>query len=84
MMWFVSNFNVDWSSKLNKDLDKAVAIATDPIRLSNLIWIWFSCKNLPNMDNISKTDAFIVLFEAQNGKLQEIGWTEVVTDCLDP
>ena len=69
---------------MNWDLDKAVAMATDSIRLSNLIKLWFSCKNLPNTDMMSKTDAFIVLFENDNGKMIEIGRTDVIADNLNP
>lgn len=48
----------------------------------------FSCENLPNLDALSKTDAFIILYELKssgNRVLKQMkGRTETIWDSLNP
>jgi Ca2+-dependent lipid-binding protein len=44
----------------------------------------FSCSNLPNMDVMSKTDAFVVIYLQNSQGIIELGRTEVVYDNLNP
>ncbi|KAK8812241.1 hypothetical protein WA158_007475 [Blastocystis sp. Blastoise] len=43
-----------------------------------------SCNNLPKLDKLSESDAFVVVYEEKNGQYVEIGRTEVVVDCKSP
>jgi len=45
------------------DLDKAVDLVMGSDHVSSRIKLKFSCKDLPNMDYASLTDAFIVVYE---------------------
>lgn len=43
-----------------------------------------SCKDLPNLDKKSKSDAFCVIWELKKNQKQKRGQTEVVLNSLDP
>ena len=59
-------------------------MVTDQARLSNVISLWISCSNLPNVDYGSLTDGFIVIFENTSQGKKEIGRTEIVANSLNP
>eukprot|EP00055_Hartaetosiga_balthica_P015208 m.88312 g.88312 ORF g.88312 m.88312 type:complete len:529 (+) comp8805_c0_seq3:22-1608(+) len=43
------------------------------------------CSNLPRMDVMSKSDPFVVIFQAfEGGQERELGRTEVIKDCHEP
>ena len=54
--------------------------------LSYSLELHFSCKSLPNLDVMSKTDPLCVLYERDPRTLQwmERGRTEMVKDALNP
>ena len=54
--------------------------------LSNILQIHLSCKNLPNLDLLSKTDPIAIVYERSNktNDWVEKGRTEMIKDCLDP
>ena len=79
-----SNLELVGNPNMNKDLDRAVNMVTDSVRLSSSILLRFSCEKLPNMDYFSLTDAFLMLSELKKGQWVEVGRTEVVKDCLEP
>ena len=51
---------------------------TTPIMLS------FECRDLPNLDVMTKTDSFIVLSVFEAGGWVQIGRTEVIYNSLNP
>ena len=71
--------------QINNDLDKAVDLVIDSGHLSNRLLLKFKCENLPNMDFLSKTDWFLVLYElSSQQKWTEVGRTEIIEDNLNP
>lgn len=72
--------------QLNTDLDKAVDLAMGPGNMYHRLYLKFACQKLPNMDYLSKTDAFLVLFEkdSQSKGWTECGRTEICEDNLNP
>lgn len=68
------------------DLDAAVLAATNFSGggLSNKLSIGFKCENLPNMDTMSYSDPFCVLFKQAGNMWQQIGKTEIIHDNLNP
>lgn len=71
--------------QMNNDLDKAVDLVIDTGHLSNRLKLKFECSKLPNMDFLSKTDCFLVLYELSSEKKWiEVGRTEIIEDNLDP
>ena len=53
-------------------------------RFSNKLSIGFKCENLPNMDTMSYSDPFCVLFKQSGNMWQQIGKTEIIHDNLNP
>lgn len=43
-----------------------------------------SCKNLPNLDMFSRTDAMAILQEKKGTMWREVGTTEIIMDSLNP
>jgi hypothetical protein len=57
--------------------------------LKSKVSLRFKCTNLANKDKVSKTDAFVVLFQEFKNKNREstklkIGRTEMIADTLNP
>lgn len=46
--------------------------------------LYFSCRNLKNMDSLSKSDPQLILYEMKNNRWEQIGKTEVIKDNLNP
>lgn len=46
--------------------------------------LYFSCKNLRDKDNFTKSDPILKLFLIQNGQTELIGKTETLKNTLDP
>lgn len=52
---------------------------------SEKIELYFSCRNLPNLDLFSKTDAKVLLhLKGMNGNYTKIGETEIIYNNLNP
>ena len=68
------------------DIDAAVLAATNFSGggLSNKLSIGFKCENLPNMDTMSYSDPFCVMYKQQGRMWQRIGQTEIIHDNLNP
>ena len=52
--------------------------------LKTKISLSFEGINLPNMDEGSKTDAFVILYQINGNHKTKLGQTEVVADSLNP
>ena len=68
------------------DIDAAVLAATNfgGSGLSNKLSIGFKCENLPNMDTMSYSDPFVVMYKQVGNVWQKLGQTEVIHDNLNP
>jgi len=68
------------------DIDAAVLAATNFSGggLSNKLEIGFKCEELPNMDTLSESDPFVVMYKQSGNLWQKLGTTEVIHDTLNP
>ena len=68
------------------DIDAAVLAATNfgGGGLSNKLQISFKAENLPNMDTMSLSDPFVVMFKKSGNIWQKLGQTEIIHDTLNP
>ena len=72
---------------LGKDINDAVLAATQFGQRGGLrqqVKLSFSCKDLPNMDVMSRSDPFCILYKMVNKRWQKIDRTEVIHDNLNP
>ena len=68
------------------DIDAAVLAATNFSQggMVQRLEIAISCENLPNMDTMSQSDPFAVIYKQQGRMWQKLGMTEVIHDNLNP
>lgn len=68
------------------DIDAAVLAATNFSGggLSNKLQIGFKCEELPNMDTMSYSDPFVVMYKQTGNLWQQLGKTETIHDNLNP
>ncbi|CAI2361935.1 unnamed protein product [Moneuplotes crassus] len=79
------DYQIEEYAKINDDINKAVNLVMDDGHLSSKLLLRFKCQNLPNMDFMSLTDAFLVLYENKRGSnWEEVGRTEIIEDSLNP
>jgi flagellar basal body rod protein FlgC len=68
------------------DIDAAVLAATNFSQggMTQRLEISIRCENLPNMDTMSESDPFAVLYKQSGRMWQKLGTTEVIHDTLHP
>ena len=80
---------------LQEDLERAVHFVQEggDAGLVKMIELNFACKQLPNLDTVTRTDAMILvrllgyifgLISSDTGNWAEVGRTEIINDNLNP
>lgn len=63
---------------------KKMTCLQDQQDLSVKVQLFLECKNLINLDLLSKSDAVVIAYEFRNNDWVKIGTTEVINDNLNP
>lgn len=69
------------------DIDSAVLAATQiggGAGLKNTVNLSFQCHDLPNMDTMSLSDPFCILYKQTGRVWTKLGQTEIIHDNLNP
>jgi hypothetical protein len=70
--------------EVTSDVDAAVNLVFKSMATFSRLKIRLACKDLPDLDYFSKTDAFLILYEYINHRWVEQGRTEMIRDNLNP